>query len=241
MCPFCGAVTRDTSTPWFALLSLASVLGGCTDGPSTMTDGGDAADDAADSSTSLSGTSLSGTGQAPMPTGAFETTSVDDDATTADDTAGGGFIYGSPDGGPSPFECDIFDQDCPEGEKCTAWGSSGGAWNATRCVPVVDNPGQPGDDCTVEGSAVSGVDDCDIGSMCWNVDSETNMGRCIALCIGDAANPMCADPDATCSITNDGSLVLCLLSCDPVLQDCSEGEGCYPVDDAFVCSPDSSD
>jgi hypothetical protein len=31
-----------------------------------------------------------------------------------------------------------------------------------------------------------------------------------------------------CSITNDGSLIKCLYSCDPLLQDCEQdGTGCY--------------
>ena len=35
-------------------------------------------------------------------------------------------------------------------------------------------------------------------------------------------------------------LALCLPGCDPLVQDCQPGEGCFPVGDTFVCAPDSS-
>jgi hypothetical protein len=116
----------------------------------------------------------------------------------------------------------------------------GSSWNATKCSPLDPMPGQPGDACTVEGSGDSGVDDCDIGSMCWDVDQETNMGTCVAFCQGSDANPSCDDPTTTCSITNGGVLILCLPTCDPLLQDCTDGNACYPLGDAFVCAPDAS-
>ena len=147
----------------------------------------------------------------------------------------------NPDGGGVNNECDIWTQDCPEGEKCMPWANDGGgSWNATRCSPLDPNPGQPGDTCTVEGSGVSGIDDCDISNMCWNVDPETNQGTCVPFCEGDEANPLCSDPDNGCSISNDGTLILCLPFCDPLLQDCTEGEACYPEAGGFICSPDAS-
>jgi len=145
-----------------------------------------------------------------------------------------------PDGGGVSFECDLFAQDCPEGEKCMPWANDGGTWNATRCSPVDENPGQPGDECSVEGSGTSGVDTCDLGAMCWDVDPKTNMGLCVAMCTGDESNPICEDPGTTCSIANDGAIVLCLPVCDPILQDCPEGNACYPVAEDFVCGPDAS-
>jgi hypothetical protein len=153
---------------------------------------------------------------------------------------GSGFIT-EPDGGSVTNECDIWAQDCPDGEKCNAWANDGGnSWNATKCVPVARNPGQPGDECTVEGNGVSGLDSCDVGVMCWNVDPRTNQGTCIALCTGSPDNPECP-PGASCSITNDGSLILCLPNCDPLLQDCPEGEACYWVGETtFQCAPDAS-
>jgi hypothetical protein len=181
-----------------------------------------------ESSTSVSGGGSS-SGDAASSTGA-----------DSGSESGGVVFLIPPDGGGVAFECDLFAQDCPEGEKCMPWGNDGGTWNATRCSPIADNPGQPGDECTVEGGAASGIDSCDLGSQCWDVDPKTNMGVCAAMCTGDASNPICEDPDTTCSIANDGAIVLCLGVCDPIVQDCPEGQACYPVAEDWVCGPDAS-
>jgi hypothetical protein len=166
---------------------------------------------------------------------------TDTGGSSGGDSSGGMAFLLEPDGGGVSFECDIFAQDCPAGEKCMPWANDGsGAWNATRCSPVADNPGQPGDECTVEGSGTSGIDDCDIGVMCWDVDPKTNMGTCVAMCTGDESNPICEDPDTSCAIANDGAIVLCLPACDPIVQDCAEGQACYPINDAWACAPDAS-
>jgi hypothetical protein len=142
---------------------------------------------------------------------------------------------------PDILDCNVWTQDCLEGEKCMPWDSFGGSsWNATRCTPLAPNPGQPGDECTVEGGGVSGVDDCDMASMCWQVDPETNIGTCVPFCNGTELSPSCDDPGTTCSIFNAGVLILCLPKCDPLGQDCSDGQGCYASSDGFVCIPDAS-
>lgn len=144
-------------------------------------------------------------------------------------------------GGPAP-DCDLWVQDCPQGEKCMPWANDGGVtWNSAKCVPLAEELGEPGDACTVEGSGVSGVDSCTTSSMCWNVDGETNTGTCIGFCSGSAAAPVCDDPSTACTITNEGMLILCLPSCDPLLQDCAgEGEACYGTENGYVCAPDAS-
>ena len=182
--------------------------------------------------------SLSATGMMETET-ADPTADPTSDTMTSGDTNESNFIV-PPDGGPAN-ECDIWAQDCPEGEKCMPWDNEGGSsWNATKCSPISPDPGQPGDPCTVEGSGVSGVDDCAISSMCWNVDPETNMGVCVGFCEGSENNPVCDDPDTGCSITNEGVLILCLPYCDPLIQDCADGEACYPEPNGFFCSPDAS-
>ncbi len=153
---------------------------------------------------------------------------------------GGGFIT-DPDGGGVNVECDIWAQDCDEGEKCAPWANDGGsAWNATRCVPVDVDPVGVGETCVVEGSGVSGIDTCDFGSMCWDVDAETNEGTCVALCEGSPEAPTCAPEGTACSIANQGVLILCLPICNPLADECGDGEGCYSVGDAFHCAPDAS-
>jgi len=125
-----------------------------------------------------------------------------------------------------PPECDPLAQLCPEGEKCMPWSSDGGSsWNSTKCTPV--GPDAPGEPCTVEGSAVSGFDSCEKGAMCWEVDPETLEGVCISQCQGPIRMPSC--PQGThCRIHGDAVLNLCLPNCDPLLQDCPDGDLCMP-------------
>jgi hypothetical protein len=161
------------------------------------------------------------------------------DPSTSGATTGSVFIE-DPDGG-SATECDLWAQDCPPGDKCMPWANDGGSsWNAAKCSPVDANPQQPGDECTVEGSGVSGVDSCDVSSMCWDVDGETGLGTCVGFCKGSAASPTCEDPKTECSISNDGVLILCLPLCNPLLQDCPDGSACYPEEAGYICSPDAS-
>lgn len=148
------------------------------------------------------------------------------------------FITQPDGGGGVSFECDIFTQDCDEGFKCNPWANDGGAaWNATKCFPVVPDPDQPGEPCTVEGSGVGGMDTCDVGAMCWNVD-EDGAGVCQEFCQGSAEAPVCDNPDLRCN--GSRNIPLCVASCCPVEQDCVETEGCYPGNDDFHCAPDAS-
>ncbi|MEX1366905.1 MAG: ribulose phosphate epimerase [Nannocystaceae bacterium] len=221
---------------WIAAMCAALALSACgTVDDTEMTGTTVPADDDANDDDPVTTTESpqTGTDDGPQET----TTATDDGQDSGSDDVS--FIQ-DPDGGGVSFECDIFAQDCPEGEKCMPWASSGGTWDATRCSPIADNPNQPGDPCTVEGGGASGIDDCDIGVMCWDVDPETNMGTCEAMCTGDESNPICEDPDASCTIANDGAIVLCLPNCDPLLQDCPDGQACYPVAEDWVCGPDAS-
>ncbi|MCR9160754.1 MAG: hypothetical protein ACE37F_04040 [Nannocystaceae bacterium] len=153
---------------------------------------------------------------------------------------GGGFII-EPDGGGTSVECDIWAQDCVAGEKCMPWANDGGsAWNATRCVPIDPDPVGVGETCVVEGSGVSGIDDCDLGAMCWGVDAETNEGTCVAMCEGSPEAPTCAPEATACSITNEGVVILCLPICNPLADECAADQGCYPVGEVFQCVPDAS-
>jgi len=146
-----------------------------------------------------------------------------------------------PDGGGVDVECDIFEQDCPEGEKCMPWANDGGSsWNATKCSPIDPSPKKAGEPCTAEGSGVSGVDDCEAGAMCWDVDPETLEGYCVAFCVGTPDAPTCENPCEHCPVYDDGILLICLPMCDPVAQDCPPNQGCYPVNETFICAVDAS-
>jgi len=157
---------------------------------------------------------------------------------TSDDGGHGSFLR-APDLDEND-DCDLWIDDCPRGTKCMPWASDN-SWSATRCSPLAEDPNQIGEPCTVEGSGISGIDDCESQSMCWYLDPETNMGECVAFCTGSEAKPTCADPCTHCHITNDGFIILCLPNCDPLAPDCVEGQACYPSNEAFTCFPDASD
>ena len=139
-------------------------------------------------------------------------------------------------------ECDVWAQDCAPSEKCVAYAEGGGSsWNAVKCVPIAANPGQTGDACTVEGGGTSGIDTCDRGNMCWEVNAE-NVGTCVAQCAGSPDAPSCVD-GGSCLIANDGVLALCFPACDPLVGDCPEGDTCLPSPSgsgAFMCVIDAS-
>lgn len=227
---------------------LLFVLAAC--GPtapvSTESAGGEASTSApADASTSTSTT----------------TTTTTTGSTTADPTTGGppdettkSFIW-APDAGPEPGcapalarggggkECDPWVQDCPFGEKCTPYSGDGDdAWESLRCAELDRDPDHPGEPCTVECRVASGLDSCDIDSMCWYIDGETLTGTCVLRCHGYPDDPICPSGTA-CRIANDGVVNLCLPTCNPLAPDCAAGETCIPSDsstDEFVCAPDAS-
>ena len=156
--------------------------------------------------------------------------------TTTDETP---FII-KPDGATSgTTQCDVFAQDCDPGQKCTAWAEGGGsAWNATKCVDITGD-GAPGEPCTTVGGGISGIDDCGLGVMCWDVDAEGN-GTCVKLCTGSLEAPVCP-PKFDCMIPADNVLNLCISTCDPLLQDCPGDELCIPDGgDGFLCVLDAS-
>ncbi|MEM7155669.1 MAG: ribulose phosphate epimerase [Myxococcota bacterium] len=141
-------------------------------------------------------------------------------------------------------ECDILQQDCPRGYKCIVYneegpGSLGDDWG---CFPVVEDPVGVGETCTVIDGVGSGLDDCPVGAVCWDVDAETNEGYCVSYCMGSNQNPTCEDPDTFCRIPGDASFGMwCLPVCDPLGDDCGEGLTCTSGDGfSFGCSPDAS-
>lgn len=142
---------------------------------------------------------------------------------------------------PSPFDgsgsCDPYSQDCPEGEKCNPYATDGGSWDSTSCVPLAPAPVQVGQPCQTQGATSSGLDDCDLGLMCWAVDAETLTGVCVELCGCGPEAPTCQGAGTTCTVANGGNLPVCVATCDPLADDCAEDFGCISVDTQFVCGP----
>jgi hypothetical protein len=187
-----------------------------------------------------SGPAATSTTASTTPSTSTASTGAADTGSSTSSDATGLIFLNEPDGGGLDLECDLFAQDCPRGEKCVAWASDGGdVFNATKCVPVVDDPAGPGETCHVEGSPYSGIDDCEHGAMCWNVDPDTLEGFCAPLCTGDESNPYCDEPNWVCNIPADG-YVICKFWCDPIEQNCPEGQACYPILEEWGCASDAS-
>ncbi len=239
--------------------SLATFLLGCGSVVSVPagTEGGDGSTSAAGTSSvpspsTSTSSPLPGSSTTPLTTNPTTNSTTDPDPTTATATAStststtGPTTFGSttdpgcqflcpPDVGDTSNECDIWDPDCPRGQKCTAWNNTGGeGWNANRCVDVVDDPAGIGEPCIVEDAATSGIDDCDFGSICL-ADPETLQGTCSPFCQGPEVNPSCPD-DRVCIASGETVLPLCLPECDPLDPICADDQGCYPVGEVFVCA-----
>jgi len=230
------------SIPLAALLQLAAC------GPPSVPAG----ESSGDGSTVAAGSEVTDTSTAAPTTGGSTTASAGTEVSTSstETTYATGFIVPVDGGGMGCFagalpdgekvrltECDVFKQNCSAGEKCVPWGCKGSTWHGTICVKVTGD-GVAGDPCTVEGDKVSGVDDCAFGHICWEVDDQLH-GTCVAQCTGTPSEPQCAE-GSSCVIVNEGVVVVCLRDCDPLLQDCLNGDLCLSSPEGFICAPDAS-
>ena len=155
---------------------------------------------------------------------------------TSDDTAPG-FV-------PPPDDdtCDVWQSDCPEGQKCAPASNGEAPFGSSRCVPVVPEPDGLYEPCEALGTFSDGLDTCGAQTMCLDVELDTKTGTCLGLCTGSADAPVCADPDAICLVASPGMLNVCRPTCDPLLQDCISDHVCLPnlqIADA-VCVSDAS-
>lgn len=213
--------------PFLALGVFLGTAAGCSDDWLPMTSGVPTP-----GSTSSSGSSgETTTGEAGTTEAGTTATPTTGDTTSGDPTTGNG------DGG----MCNIWQQDCAEGLKCTAYGPPNTFIpQGIKCVPVPDNPKAHNEPCRV-GPEGLGDDDCDVGSVCLDLDYNGE-GFCLPYCTGDSQNPMCED-DRTCvKLFFSFDFGNCFRKCDPLLQDCEEGEGCYMDattigNTGFVCLP----
>lgn len=130
--------------------------------------------------------------------------------------------------------CDPGAQDCPDGEKCTAYVTEPGACcvDANKCVPIVGDR-QFGQPCI----RTEENDDCARGLFCMGRTSgDTGQGICFDFCsIGDP--DACQENGGECTAFNGGTLPLCESSCNPLLQDCESPFSCYAASGEFLCAP----
>jgi hypothetical protein len=126
--------------------------------------------------------------------------------------------------------CDTWAQDCPDGEKCVPYASSGGTWDAHKCVPI-SGDGQLGEPCVTDGKALA-IDDCGFGLFCWGaIETDGQLiGQCAAQCTGDADDPICG-PGTACVL----GPAVCGLICDPESQDCPGALACSWTNSEFTC------
>jgi len=156
----------------------------------------------------------------------------------ADDAEFRTFISPADMGGGDGPECQLGLQDCPAGEKCNPYATSG--WfKDYRCVAVSENPRAPGESCEIAGIVTSGLDDCERGSYCVSPDGASLQGTCVSHQVGSQTRTLCVDPFTTPSIGADSVLTPCPARCNPLAPDCGPDQGCIParLEDRFVCVP----
>lgn len=133
------------------------------------------------------------------------------------------------------FECYVPGDACPLGQKCMPYNPQGNAIPSNiACRPVVDEPGGPYEACSVLGEQGSGLDTCERHSYCRD-------GECVPMCRGYHEVGACLSTEARCNANSSGTLRLCEIVCDPILQNCDAGQGCYPIDSAYQCAPVASE
>ena len=225
----------------FIAISTLLTLAAC--GPSVSVGADESTGTTSTTGETVSPTTTPSTVTAPTtvaPTTEPSPTSSPSDSSDSSDSGPMTFIQPTVSGGdPS---CSVWDQDCPDGDKCMPWANDGGGnWNATRCSPIDPNPVGEDAECMVEVGPTSGFDNCDAGLMCFYVDSLTNIGTCVPFCTGDESNPMCEDPDDVCPIGGDSVLAVCLPTCHPLTPACPLDQVCVPYSDRFLCAPSVGD
>ncbi len=137
-------------------------------------------------------------------------------------------------GGSNPGACDPFAQDCSAGQKCVPWGRHNN-WDGAKCVDIMGD-GVPGEPCTAFEGPTAGIDDCALGSICFDVDVElNNSGICTSQCSGSVGAPVCPEK-FICDLYAEQYLAVCILSCDPlIVDDCPEDQACIPGENSFDC------
>ena len=230
-------ITFKMMIPAMAVACLS--LTGCGESDSAGSDS--SADDTSSGEATGNDTDADSGSATTTTTDSATTTTTDSATTTTDgtDTSASstsmGFVNtdGGVMGGCVPGKAD----DCPEGEKCSAYVMEPGycCVDTNACAPIIGDKAW-GDECT----RTAMNDDCDNTLFCMTITSgSTGMGTCLQFC--EVANPTdCADkgmPSANCVSFNDGVLPLCEDPCDPLAQDCGGDFGCYAVGtQGFTCT-----
>ncbi len=135
-------------------------------------------------------------------------------------------------------QCDVWQQDCPPGEKCAPVDPAGVLrWTESRCVTVDPAPVGMGESCIMPNGPEAGSDDCPADGFCYFADLNGEGGRCVPFCQGGPDAPVCPLGMA-CGWGNEGAIALCRAVCDPLAQDCGPSNAtCLPTPSGteFAC------
>jgi hypothetical protein len=133
----------------------------------------------------------------------------------------------TPDAVPLGTPCDPILQNCGAGQKCALIITNVSAQTGFPGCAVNGDKGLA-QDCS-NATVVDTADDCIAGSHCV-------FGTCHAICL--LAGSPCTD-GACVGVNNlEMQFDICLPSCDPLMQDCTPGEGCYLQSmGSGVCAP----
>ncbi len=130
---------------------------------------------------------------------------------------------------PHDDDCFTWNDECPKGEKCVVLPiMPPDVFSKQKCRPVLDDPGDHGDDCT--GAMPQGEDSCDRGLICYG-------GRCEFLCQGNPDDYTCP-AQSFCVVLDDGAYGFCFDVCNPFESNCRPDEECTFMTDFFSCTVD---
>jgi len=234
-------MSRTPGLPWITSCLLIFACGdkpGATSGPNTTAQETEGNEETGNNPTSGGPGASEATSETPDDTSAGSAEMSNSGTTSDPDPSGTSGNFLVPKDGGGTGECDPKAQDCPEGQKCTAVSPAPGEpWGINQCVELMGDDAV-GDPCDIVDGKYTGLDNCGVGLICLLTDDEGKGGACVEFCNTD---DQCPITDANCVIYNDGALPICLSSCDPLIQDCPEGQACYSsAGEQFVCFKESA-
>lgn len=172
-------------------------------------------------SPSSSSTAFTSTSSTTLATSNTVSTSITDTSSSSTGEAPVDFL-GAP--------CLPYLQDCPPGQKCAPYAESGfPLWDSARCVPVVRDPVPVGSPCVLLDELGTGLDNCEIGHICWTDDVDSGAMICAPLCLGPSLAEIGCPDGFYCLYISQDVTVCEFPTCDPLQQDCPDPEqACVP-------------
>ncbi|MFO7562076.1 MAG: hypothetical protein R6X02_05490 [Enhygromyxa sp.] len=136
--------------------------------------------------------------------------------------------------------CNPWLEECPDGEQCVPHGGALATewWTLARCA--AEQSAKLGEPCSRLEGVFDGIDTCEAGAVCWDVDPDTELGTCIPLCTGAPHAPLCPE-GSQCVLADPMWAGFCLPACDPFADNCTPGYTCTLVGDALACMPVASE